>query len=112
MVTSGDQGRLTANLTLTSRRRLSCVPNILLLTCRLNLIRACVQLNTILSLFTIERQRIRTYIHVVTSQMDIFFDEERSAHTSCLYGDQTDIIELPEEMKYLKGIETGRDGLF
>jgi len=48
---------------------------------------------------------------VVRSQSDVIFDEERNAHSSCLYGDQTDIFELPEETEYVEEIETGGDGL-
>jgi len=48
---------------------------------------------------------------IVRSQSDVIFDEERNAHTSSLEGDQTDILELPEEKDYVKEIETGGDGL-
>jgi len=48
---------------------------------------------------------------VVRSQLDVIFDEERNAHTSCLHGGQTDIFERPEETEYVEEIGTGRDGL-
>jgi len=48
---------------------------------------------------------------IVRSQLDVIFDEERNAHSSCLHRDQTDICEQPEEMEYVEEIETGGDGL-
>jgi len=43
--------------------------------------------------------------------LDVIFDEKRNAYSSCLHGDQTDILELPEETEYVGEIETGGDGL-
>ena len=48
---------------------------------------------------------------VVRSQSDVICDEESSAHSPCLHGDQTDIFELPEETEYVEEIEAGGDGL-
>jgi len=47
---------------------------------------------------------------VVRSQSDVIFDKERNAQASCLHGNETDILELPEEMKYVEATETGGDG--
>jgi hypothetical protein len=47
---------------------------------------------------------------VVRSQSNVSFDKERNTHTSCLHGDHTDIIELTEEVEYIKEIDSG-DGL-
>jgi len=44
---------------------------------------------------------------VIKSQSSVIFDEERTAHTSCLQGDQTDIFELPEETEYIEEIDSG-----
>jgi hypothetical protein len=52
-----------------------------------------------------------TASHVVQSQSEVIFDEERNAHTSCLCGDQTDNFELPEETEHVEEIETGADGI-
>jgi hypothetical protein len=38
------------------------------------------------------------------------FDEECNAHASYLQGDQTGIIELPEETEYIEEIDSG-DGI-
>jgi len=48
---------------------------------------------------------------VVKSQSVVIFDEERNTHASCPLSDQTDIFELREQPKYVKEIETGRDGV-
>jgi len=45
---------------------------------------------------------------VVRSQSNVKCDKERNAHSSCLYGNQTDIFELPEETEYIE--ETEKDG--
>jgi hypothetical protein len=45
------------------------------------------------------------------SQSDVIFNEERNAHASCLYGNETNIFELPEEMEYVMEIGTGGDQL-
>jgi len=67
MVAWGIQRRVTTNLILTSRRRLSSGPNILPLTSTLNLTRARVQLYTISYPYTAERRRTRHYTRPVGS---------------------------------------------
>jgi hypothetical protein len=68
MVTCGVQGRVTANLILTSLQTLSTVPNILPLTSTPDLTRAHVQPYTILYPYTAERRRTRPYLNLLRRQ--------------------------------------------
>ena len=43
---------------------------------------------------------------IVRSQWNVIFDKERNTQASCLPGDLTDIIELPEATEYIKEIDS------
>jgi hypothetical protein len=43
--------------------------------------------------------------------VDVIFDEERIANSSCLHRNQTDIFKLREETEYVEQIEADGDGL-
>lgn len=46
-------------------------------------------------------------LQAVRSQSNVIVDNERNGHTSYLFRDQTDIFELPDEMEYIKEIDSG-----
>jgi len=53
---------------------------------------------------------MRQAFHVLRAQLHINFDKDRNAYVSCVHGNNTHPVGLPEETEYVKEIEMGGVG--